>query len=54
MAAPRPLPTWMGPVGFAETYSTWVFVPPPMSSGGHASPVSAMARAWPATQPGSR
>ena len=52
MAAPRPLPTWTGPVGLAETYSTWVLLPWPMSSEGHDSPVSAMTRVCPAAHAG--
>ena len=39
-ARPRPLPTWIGPTGFAETYSTWRERPSPSGTSPKRSPAS--------------
>ena len=43
-AAPRPCPTWSGPVGFAETNSTWMRRPPPNAARVLCAPASRMRR----------
>ena len=44
MAAPRPWPTWRGPVGLADTNSTCTRRPPPVSVRPYAAPLSRMVR----------
>ena len=54
MAAPRPLPTWIGPVGFALTYSICTRLPAPSSLEAYRSPASTMTDACAAAHAGAR